>query len=57
MQGEPRDREQALADLIERRKNGVLTRHQRELIERMIVDLEAEIRLRPRLSMSPPTER
>ena len=46
MQSAPRNLEQALADLIERRDNEPLTSDQRTLLDRMITHLEAEIELR-----------
>jgi hypothetical protein len=46
MLSDPRDLERALADLIERRKNDPLTPEERRLIDRMILDLGAELRRR-----------
>lgn len=53
MLNQPRDLERALADLIERRKNNMLTPDERKLIDRMIVDLEAEIRRRRERQSAP----
>lgn len=46
MLSDPRSLEQALADLIERRESNALRRDQQALVDRMIVDLEAEIERR-----------
>jgi hypothetical protein len=54
MRSNPRDLEQALADLIKRRDNNALTPNQRALIDRMIADLEAEINRRRRERPEPP---
>jgi hypothetical protein len=48
----PRALEHALADLIERRKNKILLTADREMLDRMIDGLEAEITLRKRRVMS-----
>jgi hypothetical protein len=53
MLSDPRDLERALADLIERRKNDSLTPDERRLIDRMIVDLDAEIRRRREKQSAP----
>jgi hypothetical protein len=50
-----RSLERALADLIERRDKGVLTPERRALLDRMIADLEAEIRRRRARRQKPPT--